>query len=512
MVKSEAEIMTDMSCATWDRDHPGKKCPQERISRDERTVITWVVRNYEQTEPAIQEYARRLTRLYNGKVLRAPCDGRVDGHDIAFNSMYVGAYYALLDDTDPSSAPIQSSADLPKEWRNLLVVMEWLDQGPPPPSVILPDIYRTVRATPAAKHPHAPLIASWQRHSEIKVKADQRDRAIVPAPLRDAAFKQEELAFALDRNAPLGPLPDPEQGHLPGMEPELSVVPTVPWLALDHRTQRLFVEVLTSVHRSQRDPEWITVPEITLRNLFEWLWPRWYDAEADRMRGGYNRAKHFEPLCRALVGVDKLRILYDRYRRRLIRVDDLPTTSTRLDDPVIFHVRHIPGSDHGPSFVRAQARHWGLLSAPAYRATIRLAYIWDEAKLRNNGARIYATRPVVARGPDGVILDKDDRPVRERGRFVKDWSHPRAVRLGANGKPASDNNPPAFERNPAADRVPVLGPDDQIRLCYNDDLGKNRPKRLLLGRRALEAKERAGEIVLEWVGRGGVRIIEARAK
>ena len=37
--------------------------------------------------------------------------------------------------------------------------------------------------------------------------------------------------------------------------------------------------------------------------------------------------------------------------------------------------------------------------------------------------------------------------------MVTDWSDTRAVLLGANDKPAGDGNPPAFERNPAADRV-----------------------------------------------------------
>ena len=79
----------------------------------------------------------------------------------------------------------------------------------------------------------------------------------------------------------------------------------------------------------------------------------------------------------------------------------------------------------------------------------------DEAKGRNNGARVYATRPVVARGAGGVILGANGKPLRDRrGAVVTDWSDRRAVILGANGKPAGDGNPPASERSPAADRVP----------------------------------------------------------
>ena len=198
---------------------------------------------------------------------------------------------------------------------------------------------------------------------------------------------------------------------------------------------------------------------------------------------------------------------------RLVGVQALPTTTTRLDDVIVFRVEHLPGSEHGPMIDRDLARRWGAVSAPAWRGTIRLAYLWDKAKGMNNGARIYATRPVVARGPGGVILGADDRPLRDRrGAVVKDWSDRRAVHLGANGKPAGAGNPPAHERNPAADRVPVLGPDDLLRLTHDNNLdlpaGTLR-KRLHDARKALRAKEAAGEVVIETDG-AGLRIIEAR--
>ena len=157
------------------------------------------------------------------------------------------------------------------------------------------------------------------------------------------------LPLGLDRTTPLGPIQESEQGYLPGLEPATSLVPPVPWLTLYDLTgvgpvqtrgrgaplaQRLFVEVLTAVLIGDRDPEWSTAPPVTLRDLFEWLWPRYYDHAADRMRGGYDRSKHLEPLRRALVELDNMRILHDRYERRLIRVDDLPTAATALDDPI----------------------------------------------------------------------------------------------------------------------------------------------------------------------------------
>ena len=177
-------------------------------------------------------------------------------------------------------------------------------------------------------------------------------------------------------------------------------------------------------------------------------------------------------------------------------------------------MRHLPGSDHGPLFDRAPTRRWGVASAPAWRSTIRLAYLWDEAKARNNSARIYATRPKVARGPGGVILGADGKPLRDRrGAVVADWSDRRAVVLGADGKPAGDGNPPAYERNPARDRVPVLGPDDLIRLAYDENLdlpASTRRTRLHEARKALRDKATAGEVVIEEHDGDAWRVIETR--
>ena len=389
----------------------------------------------------------------------------------------------------------------------------------------------------AAGRPRAPLFAlvdAWELLLPLPVKVDRHVGAIIPASLRDAARDHDTLPLGLDRLTPLGPIRAPEEGYLPGLEPPPSLVPPVPWLTLydlassgpvQNRgrgaplAQRLFVEVLTAVHVGARDPEWITAPPVTLRDLFNWCWPRYWDLAKWNKHahkwgdwaGGYDRSKHLRPLCCALVELDNMRILHDRFKRRLIRVDDLPTAATALDEPIPLFVRHLPGSDRGPMIDRATARRWGVVSAPAWRGTIRLAYVWDEAKGRNHGARIYATRPVVARGAGGVILGADDKPLRDRrGAVVKDWSDRRAVRLGANGKPAGAGNPPAWERNPAADRVPVFGPDDLIRLHYDDNITRsNRRERLHQSREALRSKEAAGEVAIETDGAGS-RIVETR--
>ena len=438
---------------------------------------------------------------------------------------------------DPDgAAPPPMPGGLALYWVWLPVRTARPDLAPSPdparPGGVVEAVHRAWRTLPdpaGAQHPLSPLVDAWQRLSLVTVPVDRYPGGILPASLRDVRRDHGTLPLALDHATPLGPEPDRETvGYLLGMEPAPSVVPPVAWLTLYDLTgigpmqtrgrgaplaQRLFVELLTAVPRDGR--KWTAAPPVTLRDLFAWCWPRWYDREADLMRGGYARNKHLPALVRALVELDNMRIVLpgDRAQlaRRLIRVDDLPTAGTALDEAIPFRVRHLPGSDRGPMFGRAAARRWGLASAPAWRSTIRLAYLWDGAKGRNGGARIYATRPRVLRGPGGVILGADGRPLRDRrGAVVTDWSDRRAVILGADGKPAGDGNPPAWERNPAAERLPLLGPDDLVRLAYDDDLGTDRRKRLMRAREALADKEAAGEIVREPDGHGGERIVEAR--
>ena len=110
-----------------------------------------------------------------------------------------------------------------------------------------------------------------------------------------------------------------------------------------------------------------------------------------------------------------------------------------------------------------------------------------------------------------MLLGANGEPLRDRrGAVVTDWSDRRAVVLGADGRPGGAANPPAYERNPAADRVPMLGPDDLIRLAYDDNITPgNRRDRLSEARKWMRAKEAAGEVAIERDGEG-LRIIETR--
>ena len=372
---------------------------------------------------------------------------------------------------------------------------------------------------PRPSHVVSILVDAWLRDQPID--RDHRRTGILPESWRDGRH-YDYLPLKTH------PYPEPpgsmagDQHLLPLAELQQSViVPVLPLALYDSGTgpmatrgrgapyaQRLFVEILLDVGRLDRVPGQTARVEVTLRELVAWLWPNGWKRTRSAGRLG-----DLQILQRELLILDSMRILWERMLWRLVAVQALPTENSRMEDVIVFRVEHLPGSEHGPLLDRDRLRRFGTVSAPAWRAYLRLAYLWDAVKGKNNGARIYATRPVVARDRRGVLVGANGKPLRDqRGAVVKDWSDPRAVILGANGKPVSASNPPAYERNPAADRVPMLGPDDLIRLAFDDNLdvpAATRRWRLHEARKVARMFAEAGVTVVEQDG-AGLRLIEQR--
>ena len=116
-----------------------------------------------------------------------------------------------------------------------------------------------------------------------------------------------------------------------------------------------------------------------------------------------------------------------------------------------------PRQRERPLVDRAMLRIFGLASAPAYRAYLNLAYLWD-CRGTYHGRRITPTRPTVRRDGAGNIVDGKGRVVANRdGSPSTNWAHRRAVRTGE------------AESNPAPERSGPLRaytPDDLVALCF----------------------------------------------
>ena len=350
-------------------------------------------------------------------------------------------------------------------------------------------------------HPLADIVACWQERTP-SVKLDTRPRGILPIPLNQARLERPEstqLPRTLSHER-LG-LVAQKNASLPGLEPPLSaLVPALPLSLYDIAggprgdrgrgapvAQRLFFEVLLSVGRLDRIPGQTATLSVSLRELIAWIWPN-----------GWQRNRDMPKLQRALLELDGLRVSYERRLWRLVGVTALPEAQTALDDTIMFRLEHLPGSDHGPLINRVALRHLGLVSASAWRAFLRLAYMWDRAKAQNNGFPVYDTIPEVSRDRDG-LTDKTGKPLLDlRGRRITNWGDTRAVHTGRR------------VRNPKADLIPVLGPADLARLGFDDNPRMSAAKvrdRAKGTRHALRYLEREKLVVLEWDGTA-VRILQ----
>ena len=339
----------------------------------------------------------------------------------------------------------------------------------------------------------APLIWAWlHRYATPERRPDR----ILPEPIRHARVTQHALPRAPEDSLPPLGRQDGHQASLPGMEPPpCTVVPALPLpVAMEHTAgagghiaSRLWFGFQMALPVDRRTGSDVRL-EFTLREIRDWLWPH-----------GWRRGVHLPMLQRGLRDLYQLGIVYDRAEWLLVRPVTLPTGDTRLDDVLLVDVTALPGSNHGPMVDTVQLWRLGVQSAVAWRAWIRLAYLWDDAKRRNGGFRIYASRPEVRRGQDGVILDAGGHPVRKRGGLpVKNWADPRAVPTGR------------LERHAQADRIPVLDTDDLAHLGYNDNPvpPETLRERAAETRRWLRKMEELQAVVLEWDG-GAVRILEA---
>ena len=211
-------------------------------------------------------------------------------------------------------------------------------------------------------------------------------------------------------------------------------------------------------------------------DLVAWIWPN-----------GWERRRNLPALAWALKDLGELRIEWERRLWNLVVARTLPTWEIKLTDPIVLHVFSLPGSDRGPLIDRFQLRYWGLQSASAYRAYLRLAYLWDDVKGKRGSRRVYATRPKVLRDEQGHLIDAKGEQILEKGRPVTDWSHPRAIHTGE------------IERNPAADAVPQLGSDDLAALGFDDNPNLTRQQiadRARQTRHALKQMEDAGRSCL----------------
>ena len=371
------------------------------------------------------------------------------------------------------------------------------------------------------KHPLAPIIKAWQLKGN-GIKPDKQKRQIAPDFLKQSRLigNNEELPVGM-----IQPPSEPTQGWLPGFERQSVIVPALPLQVYEAAggkptpggkgaplDQRLFVSTLCAYPLGEQEPDGARRLETTLRDITSWAYPtRHFQRQYDLPR-----------IHKALYNLHNLRVSYERREWNVVQVFALPEHDTKLDDPLPLYVRMPDGVKGNGARIDVEImRQYGVDSAPKFRAWIRLAYLWDEAKIKNGGKRIFATRPKVLRNDDGYITEAKGEVIQtgklyptDRGWQYKEgnipqkaWYHPLAVQIDT-------------ERNPQADKMPVLDSTDLVHLFFDDKPqtpGTFRYRTHAAVEYAHEMHEE-GNIVLEEnaicnkTGKRGYRILEPRQK
>ena len=379
---------------------------------------------------------------------------------------------------------------------------------------------------PALKHPLQQIIKDWQQEQFPKVEPERRtNTSIIPHNLRHTSpsprlqLTVEEIAspeskpMTLFNNIPKDGL----QLEMPGFVfPESELVPALPLVAYDSAegkmsgrgrgapiAQRLFVNILIEHGlETQKSVDEYELPGLnsfsrlnsTYRDIKSWLYPN----------GTKESRKTLIPkLYEGMWHLHNLRFIWERREWCIIAVDSLPTMAIKPDDKLTFIIRMPDGLNtrNGALIGIEPLRLYGAQSAPKFRAWVRLAYLWDAAKLRNGGNRIYATVPEVARNSEGHLLDAK-RQVILMGKLRKTkagwqvfkgsipqtgWYHPLAIQTGKQ------------VRNPQADKVPVLSDTDMVKLFYDHTERKGQDFRNCLrnARKYAQEMQADGRIIVE---------------
>ena len=259
--------------------------------------------------------------------------------------------------------------------------------------------------------------------------------------------------------------------------------------------KRILMLSIFSMPAAQRKPGGRFEVRQTLRSIFNrWLWPPTKTSPYTT----WKKSRHGRPFINALRAMSRIGIPVEKGLYHPVTVRQTPYLDD-LDSELILQIELPAGSGHGPMIDTQLLAAQGRISDPAFDLQIALAYVWDEAKRRNQGQRVYATRPEVRRDRSNAIIDQNGEPILDdKGQPTNDWSHPDAIRTGR------------LEPNPAVKHIPVLDKNQRRELAYSpylradNGIEKKTSQRIRRERantnKLLLALEAQGLIVIERAG------------
>ena len=483
-----SEVLHWLALGEWHKGHGGAACPPERIP-DAEALVAWLPDCDRDTWASVYE-------------LGVPLSGRTGGsfHSSDFGPAAILASVAVIAHFD-GRWRIRGGAWHGPAPAPGVPVIEWHPDSSEVAAALEAMHRRWLDAHEPGKHPLGPLVKAWQQRP-LPVEPDRHESGILPFGLLPDHPRHEgslPVASAASIRRSRRELPAPgaiiepdPQGLLPfGGQPPSAIPRPAPLVLVDatgigelqpgrgaRLDKRLLLYSLLAMPLNQRVPGGRYELRRTVRELAAELWPN-----------KWRPSQHGGRLVLALNAMHLAKVRMSDGSKWLPAVMRREPNPYDLASEAVIQLELPPDCDRGPLIDRPQLVAEGVRSDPAFDLWLGLAYYWDQAKARNGGHRIYATRPKARRNRQGVLLDASGQPILGRGgRPERNWQHPRAV-LGG------------FERHPHADKLPALTPDQIRRLAYGGvDRGKTKQQRsreLQRARALIREHERAGRVVVE---------------
>ncbi len=343
------------------------------------------------------------------------------------------------------------------------------------------------------KFPLAPIIAAWQDAQGIE--PDRSAYAIAPGAVRKSpglifgeygeSISPADTGFQPDGQLPLF------EGEANGLAPyahALQVFDAGGGLSRGAGgapyALRMHTEFILSVPYALRSMDGRRV-NLRLQDLIDFL-----------ALPNFRMERDFPKIVKGLRELDAIRLAWPGGFWRIVSVLNMPVKDR--DSRLVLYVSLPPGATNGAAVHRDTLRGYGRTSYKRYRAWLGCCEYWDRYGT-NQGRLIHAARPAVRRNEAGLLLDKRGEVIAGRGGVSvrSNWDK-RAIPTGET------------ERNPNADRYPFLDAKAVRELVYGPDTPASRDVQKSERRKALEtlkAMEADGSLMLEYNGKGGVRML-----
>ena len=328
-------------------------------------------------------------------------------------------------------------------------------------------------------HPLGIVVKEWQQDQLAKPITKEYDRQYPVAVLKSSLGSIKEVNFLDSDAANLRKFAPPERqeqtdqylfdfaSKTPSILPAVMPLDVAHPLGVKENTRkgavhhviRVFFEALMALEPMQTEGNIV----ITLGDLITYLYPH----------GKFHRTNQLPYIINALDILHFYATVPYRTesggtgRWRPVVVRNTIDTNSNDDDGIYMDVKLPPDATQGMMVEKQIMRRLGHESAPRFNAYLMGCWLWDKYGTGKKGL-IDPTKPVETRDAAGnLLLENGEKIFDSRGKPIQNLYHEDAITQLTR------------ERNPAADRYPIVTFDDLILACKPSGYDPKRQKREL---------------------------------